>query len=128
MKRVAEVTELKEGGFVIIDGEPSRIVSIQTSKTGKHGSAKSRVEAIGIFDNQKRSIVKPVDTKIDVPIIEKKSAQVVALMGEKVQLMDLETYAIFEAPIVDEVKGKLAAGVEVEYLEALGRRKILRTK
>ena len=128
MKKVAEVTELKEGGFVIIDGEPSRIVSIQTSKTGKHGSAKARIEAMGIFDNQRRSIVKPVDAKIDVPLIEKKSAQVVAFLGDKVQFMDLNTYEIFEAPFPEELKEKLAAGVEVEYLEALGRRKILRTK
>lgn len=128
--RVVEVRDLKVGKFVMIDGEPCRIVGIQTAKTGKHGSAKARVEAIGILDNQKRSFVKPVEAKVDAPIIERKTAQVLAFMGDVVQLMDLATYETFELPMPKEgeIEGTLVEGGEVEYLEAVGRRKILRAK
>ena len=37
-----EVRELKEGRYMMIDEEPCRILSIQTSKPGKHGEAKAR--------------------------------------------------------------------------------------
>ncbi|MDI6702288.1 translation initiation factor IF-5A [Methanothermobacter wolfeii] len=127
-KKVVEVKTLKVGKYVIIDGEASKITNISTSSPGKHGSAKARVEAVGIFDNQKRSFVKPVDSKVDIPIIDKRTAQVLAIMGEDVQLMDLENYETFETPIPDELRDQLVEGVEVEYIEALGQRKLMRTK
>ena len=126
MKQLAEVRTLKVNRYMIIDDEPCKIMSISTSKPGKHGEAKARIEAIGIFDGQKRSIVHPVKHKVGVPIIDKRTAQVVALMGDNVQLMDLETYETFEMPIPDEYKGKLEPGSEISYLIALGRKKITR--
>ncbi|KYK22812.1 translation initiation factor IF-5A [Thermoplasmatales archaeon SG8-52-2] len=126
MKQLAEVRTLRVNRYMIIDDEPCKIMSITTSKPGKHGEAKARIEAIGVFDGQKRSVVHPVKHKIHVPLIDKRNAQVLALMGENVQLMDLETYETFEMPIPDEFKGKLEPGSEISYLEALGRKKITR--
>jgi len=127
-KKVLEVKTLKVGKYVIIDGEASKITSIQTSSPGKHGAAKARVEAMGIFDKQKRNFVKPVDSKCDVPMIDKRLGQVLALMGDDVQLMDLETYETFEIPIPDELKGKLNEGAEVDYIMAMGKKKVMRIK
>ena len=55
MKQQVEVKDLKEGKYVIIDDEACIIKSITKSKPGKHGAAKARIEAIGLFDGQKRS-------------------------------------------------------------------------
>ena len=126
MKQLAEVRTLKVNRYMIIDDEPCKILSISTSKPGKHGEAKARIEAVGIFDEQKRSVVHPVKHKVHVPIIDKRNAQILALMGDQVQLMDLETYETFEMPITDDYKGKLEPGKEVLYLVALGRKKITR--
>jgi translation initiation factor 5A len=126
MKQLAEVRTLKVNRYMIIDEEPCKILSISTSKPGKHGEAKARIEAVGIFDGQKKSVVHPVKHKVHVPIIDKRNAQILALMGDQVQLMDLETYETFEMPITDEYKGKLEPGKEVLYLVALGRKKITR--
>jgi translation initiation factor 5A len=127
-KKVVEVKTLKVGKYVILDGEASKIVNIQTSSPGKHGAAKARVDAIGIFDNQKRGIVKPVDAKIDVPIIDKRTAQILALMGSDVQLMDMETYETFEVPIPDDLRNDLIEGAEVGYIVAMGNKKLMRIK
>ena len=126
MKELAEVRTLRVNRYVIIDDEPCKIMSISTSKPGKHGESKARIEAIGIFDGQKRSIVHPVKHKVHVPMIDKRNAQVLALMGDNVQLMDLETYETFEMPIPDEYKGQLGPGKEISYLQALGKKKITR--
>jgi translation initiation factor 5A len=125
-KTVAEVRTLKANRYMIIDGEPCKIVSISTSKPGKHGEAKARIEAFGIFDGQKRSVVHPVKHKVQVPMIDKRSAQVIAIMGSEVQLMDMDTYETFNLPIPEEYEGELEPGNEIQYLEALGRRKITR--
>ncbi len=127
-KKVVEVKTLKVGKYVILDGEASKIINIQTSSPGKHGAAKARVDAIGIFDNQKRGIVKPVDAKIDVPIIDKRTAQVLSLMGSDVQLMDLETYETFEVPIPEKLRNDLIEGAEVSYIIALGNKKLMTIK
>ena len=129
-KTIVEVRTLKKGRYIIIDDEPCRISDITTSSPGKHGSAKARIEAIGIFDSKKRSIIKPTGDKIDAPMIDKRSGMATAIMGDKVQLMDMETYETFEVPLPDpeEIEGTLEEGVEVEYLETLGRFKVVRVK
>ncbi len=128
--KVGAVGGLKKGKLVLIGGEPCKIVSIQTAKTGKHGSAKARVEGIGIFDSQKRSFVSPVESKVEIPILERKTAQVLAFMGKEVQFMDLATYETFELPKPKEgdVEGTLVEGAEVEYIDTMGRRKLVRVR
>ncbi|MFQ6068682.1 MAG: translation initiation factor IF-5A [Candidatus Bathyarchaeia archaeon] len=130
MSKPVDVGTLRVGGYVIVDKEPCRVTSLTKSKPGKHGAAKARVVAIGIFDGAKRTFVKPVDAQIEVPMIEKKSGQVIALLPTAVQIMDLENYEVFEAtyPDEEELKQKLASGIEVEYWRILGRTKIMRTK
>jgi len=130
VSKPAELGSLKVGSYIVIDGEPCRIVQMTKSKPGKHGSAKARVVAIGIFDGVKRSLVKPVDAQVEVPIVEKHSGQVLSIMPTGVQLMDLETYEVFEAPLPEDEKlrEKLQPGVEVEYWRILGRAKIMRIK
>ena len=129
-KTIGEVRSLKKGRYIIIEDEPCRISDITTSSPGKHGSAKARIEAIGIFDDKKRSIIKPTGDKIDVPIIDKRTGMVTALMGDRIQLMDMETYETFEvpAPAPEEVEGTIEESAEVEYMETLGRYKIIRVK
>ncbi|MCD6428572.1 MAG: translation initiation factor IF-5A [Desulfurococcales archaeon] len=124
----AELGSLKPGSFIVIDGEPCRIVEMSKAKTGKHGSAKAHVVAIGIFSGSKKTLVAPVDQRVEVPIIDKRTAQVIAITGDTLQLMDLETYETFEVdmPKEEEIRSKLAPGAEVEYWEVMGRRKIMR--
>ena len=63
----AEVRELKVGRYILIDEEPCKIISIDTSKPGKHGEAKSRIDAVGLYDEKKRSVVFPVKRKFRYP-------------------------------------------------------------
>lgn len=115
---------------MIIDGEPCHIVDITKSKPGKHGSAKARIVAIGVFDNMKRQFVKPVDLNAEMPIIDKRMGQVFAVNPTGIQIMDLETYEYSEAPYPqdEELKAKLVAGAEIEFWRIMGKVKIMRAK
>lgn len=112
-KKQTEIKTLKIGGYVLIDDEVYTVESVQISKPGKHGGAKARVAVSGVFIDQKKTIVKPADTKINVPIIQKRPAQVIAILGDNAQLMDMETYENFELPIPENLKEKITEGVEV---------------
>ncbi len=124
MKEQTEVGKLKEGRYVVIEDEPCKILGIATSKPGKHGAAKSRIDAVGIFDGVKRSIVQPVSAKTYVPIVERKSGQVLSISGTTAQLMDMKEYTNFEIPIPDDIADKVEVGKEIGYIESLGKRKI----
>jgi len=124
----AELGDLKEGSYIVIDGEPCRIVEMTRAKTGKHGSAKAHVVAIGIFSGARKTLVAPVDQRVEVPIVSKKTAQVIAILGDRVQLMDLETYETFEVELPKEgdIASRIQTGSEVEYWEVMGIRRIMR--
>lgn len=118
--------DLKVGRFVMIDGIACRVVDIEVSAPGKHGAAKMRITGIGIFDGQKKTLLKPSSGDIEVPVITKKKAQVVSVSDTTAQVMDLESYETFDLPIPEDMKGSVKAGAEIEIMEASGRRAISR--
>jgi len=122
-KQQTEVRELDEGSYVLIEDSPCKINSYSTAKPGKHGSAKARIEAKGVFDDQKRSMSQPVDAKVWVPIINRKQGQVIDVRDGEIQVMDLETYDNF----VMRVEGEegISNDDEIEFLEFEGQRKIV---
>lgn len=124
-ERTSPISRLKPGNFVEIEGEPCKVLKITLSKPGKHGSTKARVDAVGIFDDKKRSLLKPSSEDVPVPLIEKKNGQVVNVSGGIAQLMDLADYSTLEVSIPEELQGKVQAGSEVLYWK-IGERVILK--
>jgi translation initiation factor 5A len=124
-----DLGSLKVGSYIIIDNEPCRIVSYDHSKPGKHGSAKARVAAMGVFDGSKHSLVSPVSANVEVPLINKRNGQVISISGNTLQIMDLETFEVFDtSSIEEEIRNKIRQGGEVEYWQVLDRVKIVRVK
>ena len=123
-----EVRTLKVGRHLNVDDEPCKILSMSTSKPGKHGEAKASIDVIGLFDGKKRTVSAPVTHKVRVPMIDRRSAQVLSIQGSEVQLMDRESYEIFNVPIPDEFSDALAAAAgsdtDVQFFVAMGRSKI----
>jgi len=126
----SEAKSLKPGAYFLIDGEPCRVISIEKSKPGKHGSAKANIVAVGFFDNRKRNVIMPADRMVDVPLIDKTSATVIADMGETYSLMDSETYETYEVakPTDEEIAAKIELNVAVEVWNVMDIRIIVRVK
>ncbi|MEK6904486.1 MAG: translation initiation factor IF-5A [Nanoarchaeota archaeon] len=124
----ANATEIKPGNYVIFDGKACVVKDVQKSKPGKHGHAKCRIEAISIIDDQKIIKVMPGHDRVDVPIIEKKNAQVLSVAGESANVMDTETYETFDIKIPGEMKGQIKEGSSVVYWIVLGQRVIKQSK
>jgi translation initiation factor 5A len=122
-KQQTEVRELQEGNYVMIEDIPHVITSYSTSKPGKHGSAKARVEGKGVFDLQKRNFTQPVDAKVWIPIINRKGGQVLSTSSGEMQVMDLETYETFTMRIPDDLS--VSSDDEIEFLEYESQRKIV---
>ena len=135
MSKPSDLGSLKIGSYILLPvsdqptGDPCKIVEYDTSKPGKHGAAKARIVGIGIFDGQKRPHVGPVSMQINVPLINKKTGQIISITGSNIQVMDSETFETTDADLIDEeVEGKLEQGQDVEYWDVMGRIKIMRIK
>jgi translation initiation factor 5A len=126
----AEAKSLKPGAYMLIDGEPCRVISMDKSKPGKHGAAKATIAAVGFFDNRKRSVIMPADRMVDVPVIDKRVATVIADTGEGFSLMDSETFETYDIPkpTDQEILSQIELNCSVEVWYLMERRVITRVK
>ena len=109
------VGSLKKGSYVVLEGAACIVQDTQTSKPGKHGGTKARIETVGLVDGSKRIIVKPTGDRVEVPIIEKRNAQVLSVHGEIANVMDMETYETFDLNIPKELQGEVMENSQVLY-------------
>ena len=113
--KMQSVGSLQKGSYIVLEGAACRVVDMQVSRPGKHGHAKVRLTAVGIVDDKKRVVVMPGHDNVEVPIIEKKTAQVLSMQGDSANVMDSETYETFDLKVPEELKGQVAEGISVLY-------------
>ena len=113
--KIVNAGSIKEGSYLIMDGAACKVVSVDIAKSGKHGHAKARIVGIGLIDEKKREIVVPSHDNVEVPIVEKKAAQVLSVSGNKANVMDLENYETFDLEIPEELKGTVVEGCQIVY-------------
>lgn len=127
-KKLVSVGTLKKGDTIIIDDAPCKITDTATSRPGKHGHAKVNLTAVGILDGKKRNIVMPGHDRVEAPIIEKKTAQILSITGNKANVMDMATFETFEMEIPEELTAEVKEGVEVLYWEIMGMKVMKQVK
>lgn len=113
--KIVNAGSIKEGSYIVIEGNACKVVSVDIAKSGKHGHAKARIVAMGLIDEKKREIVVPSHDNVEVPIVEKKGAQVLSITGNKANVMDLENYETFDLEIPQELKGEVTEGCQILY-------------
>jgi len=120
--------QVLKGSFIVLDGAACRVVDVEISKPGKHGHSKVRISAVGLVDEKKRIVVMPGHDNVEVPIIEKRNAQVLSVQGDAANVMDSETYETFDLIIPDEFKGQVTNGSSVLYWVILNEKVIKQVK
>jgi len=113
--KVIDATEMRLGTYLLLDGVAHQVKKMDVSKTGKHGHAKVRFEAINAFTGKKKVMVIPGHDKFEVPMIDKRPAQVLSVSGTTASLMDNENFENFDIEIPEELQSSVVDGVEVEY-------------
>ena len=126
--KMASVGSLQKGNYVVIEGAACRVADTQISRPGKHGHAKVRLTAVGLVDDKKRVVVMPGHDNIEVPIVEKKTAQVLSIQNDVANVMDSETYETFDLKIPEELKGQVTEGCNVLYWIILNDKVMKRVK
>jgi len=119
---MAEIGKLKEGRYIVVNGEPHIISNMQKSAPGKHGHAKYRVEAINMFTGNKTVIVMTAHAHIEVPNLRKQKANVLSVSGTSAQIMDMESYETFDLEIPEELQAQVEAGKIILYWQIMGKK------
>lgn len=118
--KIINAHELRIGGYIYVDGEAYMVRTMDISKTGKHGASKCRFDATSAISGKKKVIMCPGHERFEVPMIDKRKAQVLSLMGDKASIMDSENFENFELAITDEVKDSIQEGSNIEYWDIEG--------
>jgi translation initiation factor 5A len=124
--KIVDATELKVGSYALFDGETCIIKSVDISKTGKHGAHKCRFDAIGVISGKKKCLMMPGNDRVEIPLIDKRQAQVLALTPTGVSVMDSVSFENFELSIPEEFAGQIKDGMSVEYWDMEGVKLIKR--
>ncbi len=111
--------KVKKGSYIMIEEEPCEVKDADISSPGKHGSAKIKIRAEGIFDGQTRNVIKNSGQAFLVPDIKKKAGQVLSLNDSLAQVMDLQDYNTFE---IDVSGHEVTAGEEIQYWDVNGKK------
>jgi len=117
--KIINATEARVGTNIILDGKSYVVKKIDISKTGKHGHAKCRVEAVGLISGNKKVFVIPGHDKFEVPLVKKNKGQVLSIK-DKVSVMDLENFETIEIDCANELKSELSENCNVEYWDIEG--------
>lgn len=123
--KIIGATEAKVGTNITVDGEPCTVKKMDVSKTGKHGHAKCRIEAVSILSGGKKVFVIPGHDKLEVPLVDKRKAQVLSI-GDTVSVMDLESFETIDVGCDEEIKKELEVNSNVEYWDVEGTKIIKR--
>jgi len=126
--KLINANEAKPGTTILIDGQACSVKVNDISKTGKHGHAKCRIEAIGYVDGKKKVLTVPGHERLEVPMIEKKKAQVLSIHESNANVMDLESFETFDVPIAIELQGQINPEDQVEYSIIDEKDKIIKRK
>ncbi len=106
---------LQKGNYVVMDGVACIVSDVSISRPGKHGHAKVNFSGVGLIDGKKRVMVAPGSDNVDVPIIDKRNAQVLSIHGSHCSVMDSETFESFDLDIPAELADDIKEGVTVLY-------------
>ncbi|MFT4325988.1 MAG: translation initiation factor IF-5A [Candidatus Woesearchaeota archaeon] len=116
--KLQSVGSLQKGSYIVIDGVACKVTDTATSRPGKHGHAKVNLMAAGLIDGKKRNLVLPGHDNVEVPIIEKKDAQVLSITNNVASCMDMETYETIELEVNEDIEG-VAEGDVILYWQIL---------
>ena len=126
--KMVGANQIQKGSFILLEGVACKVVDVEISKPGKHGHSKVRISAMGLVDEKKRIEVMPGHDNVEVPIIEKRSAQVLSVQGDTANVMDSETYETYDLKIPEEFKGKITDGMSVMYWDIMNEKVIKQIK
>ena len=124
--KLINASQARPGTTILVDDVACVVKSNDISKTGKHGHAKCRIEAVSVLDGKKKVFVVGGHERLEVPIIEKSRGQVLSMMADKASVMDLETFETIELSISEELKNDIKDGDQVEYWNVQGTKVIKR--
>jgi len=124
--KIITATEARVGTNILLEGECYTVKKMDVSKTGKHGHAKCRIEAVNMISGNKKVFVIPGHDRFEVPLVNKNKGQVLSMNGEHASVMDLETFETLDISLPNELKGEIKENDNVEYWDIEGTKIIKR--
>ncbi|GMF14026.1 unnamed protein product [Phytophthora lilii] len=134
----SEAGQIRKGGFIMIKGHPCKVVSVSTSKTGKHGHAKCNFTALDIFTNKKYEDIVPSTHTTSVPFVSRAEYTLLditeddycSLMDDSGETREDIKLPTFPETFADEIRADFDDGKQLvlTVLKACGTEQIIAKK
>lgn len=112
--------DCKKGDYIVINGHPAKIMETSTSKTGKHGHAKSKITAIDIFTGAKVEDVLPSSHNVDCPFVTKTEYELVSINADDfVTFLDEKGNYREDLKLPKEEDNEFIPGLKADYDKGL---------
>ena len=116
-----EVKRLRKGDYIVHKDKPYRVKSIGSKVIGTHSHSVTKIDLECPLDNSKETITKAPHEKVEnLELIRKHGQYIAPLKDNKIQIMSLDNYEIFDADVLSEVTPQIREGCEVTYIEFKG--------
>jgi len=130
-----EAGQIRKGGYIVIKGEPCKVVDYSVSKTGKHGHAKAAITALHIFTGKKLETISPTTHNVEVPNVKRQQLTLIDINEEGfASLMDDEGNTREDLKVPDDLRKSAQEFLDadgdavVDVLSAMNREQIMSVK
>jgi translation initiation factor 5A len=97
-----QMSTLRIGSHIVIDDGACVILDICTSKTGKHGAAKSHVYARNIFTDKKIETIHSTTEMVTIPIVTKLSYMLTNIDDDDIVVMNNKSEELHDVAKLDK--------------------------
>lgn len=128
---------MKKGEYLVVNGNPCKVIEITISKTGKHGSAKASITCVDIFTGKKCEEQAPSTANVEAPFIKTKNYSVMDIAADGgLSLLDEENEQREDLSLppneelAQQIRDGFEAGKDVTVVvtSAMGKEQILSIK
>ncbi len=124
-----EVKKLKKGDYIVHKDKPYRVKKIESKVIGTHSHTVSKIEVGGLLDGGKDTITKPGHERVeDVEIVRRHGQYISPSSGDRIQVMSMDDYDVFEAEVLPGVMSELKQGGNLTFIEFRGKKIVLESR
>jgi translation initiation factor 5A len=74
--------DLKNNGYIVINGKCCKVIDFTLTKQGKHGATKANIIAIDIFTEKRFEVSYPSSVRVDIPVIKRNEYTIINIDSE----------------------------------------------
>ena len=123
-----QAKDIDRGAYIKIKNEIYKLKRKEVVAVGTHSHTKLKFFCKPLFGASEREFTFGHNDSVETVDISKKRGQLISLQGRKAQVMDSETFEIFDAEVSEDCTDELVEGTPASFMNIEGKVYIVNNK